>query len=255
MSDAHFAPDFAEAAIRPSPNFGERRDGKPVDILLLHYTGMETGQAAEDRLCDPESEVSCHYIVHEDGRIVQMVPETGRAWHAGASFWRGETDINSRSVGIEIVNGGHEYGLPGFPDGQIDAVTALAADILRRHGIAPHRVLAHSDVAPGRKRDPGELFPWDRLAGQGIGHWVGPAPVTGGRFFSTGDTGQPVEALQSMLAIYGYRTAVTGLYDENTAADVAAFQRHFRPARVDGVADASTIGTLHRLLTALPALS
>ena len=255
MKDASFAPDFADAMVRPSPNRGERKSEGPVDILLLHYTGMETGQGAEDWLCDPQSEVSCHYIVHEDGRVVQMVPEAFRAWHAGRSHWKGETDINSRSVGIEIVNGGHEFGLPAFPDAQIDAVIALSRDILSRRDIPPERVLAHSDVAPGRKRDPGELFPWNRLAATGVGHWVDPAPLGGGRFFSTGDTGQPVEALQSMLSIYGYNAAITGVFDENTAAVVAAFQRHFRPARVDGVADASTIETLHRLLTALPAWS
>ncbi|MAZ16211.1 MAG: N-acetylmuramoyl-L-alanine amidase [Ahrensia sp.] len=255
MNDAPFAPDFADAIVRSSPNSGERKGESPVDILLLHYTGMETGQGAEDWLCDPQSEVSCHYIVHEDGRVVQMVPEALRAWHAGRSHWKGETDINSRSVGIEIVNGGHEFGLPAFPAPQIDAVIALSRDILARNAIPPERVLAHSDVAPGRKRDPGELFPWDRLAAAGVGHWVEPAQIGGGRFFSKGDTGQPIEALQSMLAMYGYKAAITGAFDENTAAVVAAFQRHFRPARVDGVADASTIETLHRLLTALPALS
>jgi N-acetylmuramoyl-L-alanine amidase len=252
MTTASFAPDHAGADIRPSPNFAERRDGKPADILLLHYTGMETGQGAEDWLCDPQSEVSCHYIVHEDGRIVQMVPEEKRAWHAGRSFWKGETDINSRSIGIEIVNGGHEFGLPVYPGRQVEAVIELARGIVARHAIAPERVLAHSDVAPGRKRDPGELFPWSRLAQQGIGHWVEPSPLGGGRFFARGDSGQPVEALQSMLALYGYRSVITGVFDENTAADVAAFQRHFRPARVDGVADISTIDTLHRLLSALP---
>jgi len=255
MNGASFAPDYADATVRPSPNVGERKDGGRGDILLLHYTGMETGQGAEDWLCDPQSEVSCHYIVHEDGRVVQMVPEALRAWHAGRSHWKGETDINSRSVGIEIVNGGHEFGLPAFPDRQLDAVIALSRDILARNAIPPERVLAHSDVAPGRKRDPGELFPWDRLAAAGIGHWVEPVQIGGGRFFSTGDSGQPVEALQSMLAMYGYNAAITGVFDENTAAVIAAFQRHFRPARVDGVADASTIETLHRLLTALPSWS
>jgi len=247
-----FPPDHAGAEVRPSPNAGDRRDGKACDILLLHYTGMKTGPEAEDWLCDPQSEVSCHYIVHEDGRVVQMVPEERRAWHAGSSFWKGETDINSRSVGIEIVNGGHDFGLPAFPESQVEAVIDLSRGIVARHEIAAERVLAHSDVAPGRKRDPGERFPWAHLAGQGIGHWVEPSPLGGGRFFGRGDAGQPVEALQSMLALYGYRAPITGVFDENTAADVAAFQRHFRPARVDGVADMSTIETLHRLLAALP---
>ncbi|QKV18369.1 N-acetylmuramoyl-L-alanine amidase [Oricola thermophila] len=255
MTTAAFAPDHPGAEIRQSGNFGERRDGKSVDILLLHYTGMETGGAAEDWLCDPRSEVSCHYLVHEDGRIVQMVPEEKRAWHAGRSFWKGETDINSRSVGVEIVNGGHDYGLPAFPDSQVEAVIALARGIVARHAIAPERVLAHSDVAPGRKRDPGELFPWGTLAAEGIGHWAEPVPLGSGRFFAQGDSGQPVEALQSMLALYGYRAPITGVFDETTAAAVTAFQRHFRPERVDGVADISTIETLHRLLSALPGLA
>jgi N-acetylmuramoyl-L-alanine amidase len=253
MSDESFAPDHDGADTRVSPNFGERRDGKPADILLLHYTGMESGPAAEDWLCAPHSEVSCHYIVHEDGRVVQMVPEAMRAWHAGRSRWKGETDINSRSIGIEIVNGGHEFGLPPFPDRQIEAVIALSRGIVARHAIVPERVLAHSDVAPGRKRDPGELFPWAGLAAEGVGHWVDPEPLGGGRFFSLGDRGQPVEALQSMLALYGYGLQVTGEFDAATAAGIAAFQRHFRPARVDGVADASSIATLHRLLSTLPA--
>jgi N-acetylmuramoyl-L-alanine amidase len=253
MSEYRFAPDCPEAEVRVSPNINERRGPAPVDILLLHYTGMANGQGAEDWLCNLESGVSCHYIIHEDGRVVQMVPESKRAWHAGKSSWHGEADINSRSVGIEVVNGGHDFGLPEYPDAQIAAVIALSKDILARHAIPAERVLAHSDVAPGRKRDPGELFPWSRLAAAGIGHWVEPSPLGGGRFLTTGDRGQPVEALQSMLGLYGYGGAITGLFDETTCAVVAAFQRHFRPSRVDGVADTSTIETLHRLLAALPA--
>lgn len=232
-----------------SPNHGAR-DGVP-DMLLLHYTGMATPEAALERLRDPAAEVSTHYLVHEDGRIVQMVAEARRAWHAGRSFWAGEGDINSRSIGIEIVNRGHEYDYPAFPEAQIDAVTALCLDIVERHGIAPRRVLAHSDVAPGRKIDPGEKFPWSRLAAAGVGHWAEPEPIASGRFLQEGAIGQPVEALQTMLSLYGYKVPVSGAYDGETARVVEAFQRHFRPARVDGVADASTITTLHRLLTSL----
>ena len=232
-----------------SPNHGERKGA--LDMVLLHYTGMASVQAALERLCDPQAEVSAHYLVHEDGRIVQMVPEARRAWHAGRAFWAGESDINSRSIGIEIVNPGHEYGYVDFPDAQIDAVTALCLDIVERHGIAPERVLAHSDVAPGRKVDPGERFPWARLAASGVGHWVEPAPVVSGRFFQQGAIGQPVEALQTMLALYGYGVDVNGVYDEKTTQVIEAFQRHFRPERVDGVADASTITTLHQLLSLL----
>lgn len=247
-----FLPDYPSAEIRPSPNHGERRDGKRPDMILLHYTGMPTAEGALEWLTVPESDVSCHYLVFEDGRIVQLVPEARRAWHAGRSVWKGESDINSCSIGIEIANPGHSGGLPDFPEAQIDVVTALCMDILDRHAIPPERVLAHSDVAPVRKVDPGEKFPWQRLAGEGVGHYVEPAPISGGRFFQHGDSGPPVEALQAMLALYGYNTPVSGEFCERTKGDVAAFQRHFRRELVDGIADFSTIDTLHRLLKTLP---
>jgi N-acetylmuramoyl-L-alanine amidase len=237
--------------VAPSPNHGERRGSRP-DMLILHYTGMGSGAAALARLRDPLSEVSAHYLVFEDGGIVQLVPEARRAWHAGAGTWKGETDINSRSIGIEIVHPGHAGGLPPYPEVQVDAVIALARDILGRWPMSPERVLAHSDVAPERKEDPGETFPWDRLAAAGIGHHVPPATLRDGRFFAQGDAGQPVEALQAMFALYGYDLSVTGLFDARTRAVVTAFQRHFRQARVDGVADASTITTLRDLIAALP---
>jgi N-acetylmuramoyl-L-alanine amidase len=252
MSEYTFLPDHASASVRVSPNFGERCCDTPVEFLILHYTGMETGQGAEDWLCSLESEVSCHYIVHEDGRIVQMVAEEMRAWHAGKAHWAGMEDINSRSIGIEIVNGGHDFGLPAYPGAQIDAVIALADDIVMRNGIRPPRVLAHSDIAPQRKRDPGERFPWAQLCEAGLGHWVEPSPIRGGRYLMAGETGQPVEALQSMLALYGYGLAITGVFDPATETVVSAFQRHFRPERVDGIADISTIETLHRLISASP---
>ncbi|SMC59465.1 N-acetylmuramoyl-L-alanine amidase [Rhizobium sp. RU36D] len=250
-----FKADYSGASVLPSPNHGARADGCAPDIILLHYTGMATELGALAWLCNPESQVSCHYFVHEDGRVVQMVPEERRAWHAGKSVWAGETDINSRSIGIEIANGGHPAGLPDFPDIQIQAVIELCLDCGRRLGIAPERVLAHSDVAPVRKVDPGEKFPWAKLHAAGVGHLVEPLPVQGGRFFQRGDVGQPVEALQSMLSLYGYGIEVTGEYDDRTEGVVAAFQRHFRTERVDGIADMSTIGTLHRLLSSLPKFS
>lgn len=247
-----FAPDHPGADVRVSPNFGPRRDGMAPDCIILHYTGMETGQAAEAWLCTAESEVSSHYLVHEDGRIVQMVRESDRAWHAGRGSWKGRSDVNSFSVGIEIVNPGPLAGFPDFPDVQIEAVALLCRDICARLSIPPERVLAHSDVAPGRKIDPGERFPWAHMAQLGVGHHVEPAPISGGRFLSSGDRGEPVEAFQSMLSLYGYALEINGLFDEDTRVAVEAFQRHFRPARVDGVADRSTIETLHRLLSALP---
>ena len=236
---------------QPSPNHGERQGGPP-DMLLLHYTGMPDHDQALAWLCNPESQVSSHYFVHEDGRVVALVPEERRAWHAGASSWAGEADINSRSIGIEVANAGHPGGLPGFPGAQIEALIALCRDILSRQKIPAHRVLGHSDVAPGRKIDPGERFPWARLAAAGIGHFVAPAEVGSGRFFQRGDEGQKVEAVQAMLALYGYGIDVTGAFDQRTEAVVAAFQRHFRPARVDGIADRSTIETLRKVLEQLP---
>ncbi|GJD90211.1 N-acetylmuramoyl-L-alanine amidase AmiD [Methylobacterium hispanicum] len=245
--------------VLPSPNHGERRGGGPdgaavprPDMLILHYTGMESAQAAVARLRDPRAEVSAHYLVFEDGAVAQMVPEARRAWHAGAAAWKGERDVNSRSLGIEIVHPGHVGGLPPYPEAQVAAVTALARDLCARWAIPPERVLAHSDVAPERKEDPGEVFPWARLAAEGVGHFVPPVPIRDGRFFARGDAGQPIEALQAMLGLYGYDQPVTGVFDARTQAVVAAFQRHFRPARVDGVADASTITTLRDLIAALP---
>lgn len=236
----------------PSPNHGERKDGRRPTLLILHYTGMPDAGEALQWLANPISQVSAHYFVFEDGRVLQMVPEARRAWHAGISGWNGETDINSSSIGVEIANAGHPGGLPMFPDGQIASVAALAKDIVTRWGISPHHVLAHSDVAPGRKLDPGEAFPWQRLHEAGVGHWVAPSPVRDGRFFARGDKGMPVEALQAMLAMYGYPTRISGEFDEDTEKVVAAFQRHFRPGRVDGVADASTITTLRDLIARRP---
>ncbi|MEZ2219100.1 N-acetylmuramoyl-L-alanine amidase [Rhizobium sp. RCC_161_2] len=250
-----FPADFAGASVQPSPNHGEREGGRKPDMILLHYTGMGTAEGALDWLCRAESQVSSHYFVFEDGRVIQLVPEERRAWHAGKSLWRGEADINSASIGIEIANAGHPGGLPDFPDAQVEAVIELCRDCGQRWAIAPERVLGHSDVAPVRKVDPGEKFPWARLAAAGVGHWVEPAPITGGRFFQKGDVGQPIEALQSMLSLYGYGTEITGEFSAKLEGEVQAFQRHFRPERVDGIADFSTIDTLHRLLSGLPRFS
>jgi N-acetylmuramoyl-L-alanine amidase len=247
------SPDHKNAKLVPSPNQDVRKLG--IDMLVLHYTGMKTADDALARLTDPDAKVSSHYLVHEDGRIDQLVPEARRAWHAGASSWKGATDINSCSVGIEIVNPGHEFGYRDFPGQQIDAVIALCRDIISRHNIPPARVLAHSDIAPARKEDPGERFPWPRLAASGIGLWVEPAPIHAGTTLKAGDRSDHVADLQRMLARFGYAADVTNLYDKPTAEIVTAFQRHFRPARVDGIADFSTIATLQRLLTASSTLA
>jgi N-acetylmuramoyl-L-alanine amidase len=230
----------------PSPNFNERLH--PLDMLVLHYTGMENGPAALDRLRGPkEPRVSAHYMVEEDGSVFALVAEDKRAWHAGRSSWQGQEDLNSRSVGIEIVNGGHDYGLPPYPDIQIAAVIELCQGILARWPIPPTRVVAHSDIAPGRKEDPGELFPWKRLADAGVGFWperARPEPwMMHGA--SLGDAGMTVEGFQRDLAAIGYRIDVTGAFDEASAAVTRAFQRRWRPASVTGGGDVETITLAH----------
>jgi len=239
---------------RPSPNFNERVGEGVPDILLMHYTGMQSCEAAVQRLTDPAARVSSHYTIDEDGTVYVHVDESLRAWHAGVSHWRGETDINSRSIGIEIVNPGHEFGYRAFPDVQIDAVIELSKGILSRHRIPPRNVIAHSDIAPGRKEDPGELFPWSRLAGEGIGIWVDAQAVTG-ESLSPGDRGDAVRTLQTDLAAYGYGIDPTGDYDARTRDVVIAFQRHFRPVKFDGVADAQTRDVLRQLLAKVSAVA
>jgi N-acetylmuramoyl-L-alanine amidase len=203
-------------------------------------------------LCNPVAQVSCHYFVFGNGHVLQLVPEARRAWHAGVSGWGGVSDINSASIGIEIANPGHPGGLPDFPEAQVAAVSNLCRDICERLAVPPQRVLAHSDIAPGRKIDPGEKFPWRRLSEAGVGLWVEPAPIRDGRHFQRGEEGQPIQALQSMFALFGYELPITGVFDQRTQDVVEAFQRHWRPERVDGVADASTITTLRDLLRELP---
>jgi len=238
------------AHCHPSPNHGERTRG-PADAIILHYTGTPDGEAALGLLTSPVARVSCHYLVWEDGRIWQLVPEARRAWHAGVSFWRGETDMNSRSIGIEIVHPGHNGSTPPYPEEQIEAVIRLCREVAGRLRIRPERILAHSDVAPARKIDPGEFFPWGLLHREGLGHWTAPAPIRPGPVYERGAMGPPVFALQKMLAAYGYDVTPSGIYNERTRYAVAAFQRHFRPQKVDGVADISTLETLRRLLQAI----
>jgi N-acetylmuramoyl-L-alanine amidase len=248
-----FSPDSSIASdVIPSPNHGERAKGRVPDMILLHYTGMPDVEGAIAQLCTPGTDVSAHYIVLEDGRIVQCVPEAKRAWHAGTSHWAGEDDINSCSIGIEIVNRGHDWGYPDFPLRQIAAVIALCRGIMLRRNVPAYRVLAHSDVAPSRKKDPGEKFPWHSLANSGVGHWVQPAPIARGELLQLGAVSDDVMNMQTAFAKYGYGIPVTGKYDGATMEVVSAFQRHFRPAKVDGVCDRSTMETLHALLSSLP---
>jgi len=234
--------NFLEA---PSPNFDVRTT--PPSLLVLHYTGMQSGEEAIARLRDPEAKVSSHYVVEEDGRIFRLVPEERRAWHAGVSFWRGRRNVNGDSIGIEIVNPGHEWGYRAFPEAQVAAVTALVADIRTRWSIEDRDIVGHSDVAPTRKDDPGELFPWKGLAEAGHGLWAEPAPAPG-QPVGEGETGAAVFALQAGFTRLGYDLPPSGTFDADTAAVVRAFQRHWRPERVDGIADGETRARLIALL-------
>ena len=219
----------------PSPNFGPRR-GTDIDMLVLHYTGMRTAAEALARLCDPAAQVSAHYLIDEDGTVHALVDEEHRAWHAGVSSWRGEGDVNSRSIGIELANPGHEFGYRMFAEAQIDALIELATGILARRSIPARNVVAHSDVAPTRKQDPGELFPWRRLKAYGIGL----CPVDGDEWAPVPESDEAM----GWLARYGWDVA-------DPKAAIAACQRHFRGARVDGVLDGETTGRLLRLLAAV----
>ena len=229
----------------PSPNFDARIS--PPSMIVLHYTGMQTGEAALSRLCDAEAKVSAHYLVEEDGRIFRLVEEERRAWHAGVSVWRGRKGVNSDSIGIEIVNPGHEWGYRGFPDVQIGAVIELIGDIRTRWTIEDRDIVGHSDVAPDRKEDPGELFPWKRLAEAGHGLWAEP-PAAPGAPVGEGEAGAAVFALQAGLTRLGYDLPPSGVFDAATATTVRAFQRHWRQDRVDGIANGETRARLIALL-------
>src|SRR5690349_5186236 len=225
-----FTPDSSIASdVIPSANYGERNKGRVPDMIVLHYTGMPDVEGAIAQLCSVGTEVSAHYIVLEDGRIVQSVPEAKRAWHAGVSSWAGEEDINSCSIGIEIINRGHDWGYPDFPLRQIAAVIALCRGIMLRRKVPSHRVLAHSDVAPARKKDPGEKFPWHSLANSGVGHWVQPSPIIRSDTLKLGIISEEVRDLQYALAKYGYGVPITGKYGRPTMGVVNAFQPHFPP--------------------------
>ena len=233
---------------RPSPNHGPRPAGAAIDILLVHYTGMPTMRQALERMCDPAAEVSAHYLIDEDGTIYRLVPEERRAWHAGRGFWAGERDVNGRSIGVELVNPGHEWGYRPFPMPQMVAFAGLACSVISRHGIARHRVLAHSDVAPARKEDPGELFDWAGLARCGVGLWpdpesAGPAPGTPGAEAFADPGADPDAEAADLLARFGY-----GVAEAPLPVVLTAFQRHFRPGLLNGRADAGTLARLRALV-------
>jgi N-acetylmuramoyl-L-alanine amidase len=224
-----------------SPNADARPAGCRVDALILHYTGMLSAAAALARLGDPTALVSAHYLIDEDGTVVALVPESARAWHAGVSSWQGQPRLNDRSIGIELVNPGHEWGYRAFPDAQYAACIELCQAIVARWPIPARRVLGHSDVAPERKQDPGELFDWARLAAAGIGLWPQPG------------AGRPrsIAKLQEQLARFGYEVPRHGRLDAATRCAVTALQRHFRPERVDGAPDQATLARLDGLLAVL----
>lgn len=215
----------------PSPNWNERL--LPISMVVLHYTGMESAEAALERLCDPEAQVSAHYCIEEDGTVHRLVREDRRAWHAGKSFWRGVTDVNSASIGIELVNPGHEFGYRPFPDEQMAALLPLLADMVQRHDIPRANVVGHSDIAPTRKEDPGELFDWDLLAAHRLvlrcPRLLVPSPYENdGAFFLA-------------LERFGYDIS-------DTAAACRAFQRRWRPHKIDGVVDGECSAILFGLL-------
>jgi N-acetylmuramoyl-L-alanine amidase len=212
---------------RASPNHGARPGGGAIDTLVIHYTGMPTAAGALDHLCNQASQVSAHYLIDEDGAIYRLVDEDRRAWHAGVAAWRGITDINATSIGIELTNPGHEFGYRDFPAPQMAALIALAVDINTRHPIDARNVVGHSDIAPARKIDPGERFDWPRLAAAGIGLWPVVASPGGATDID----------LAIALATIGYARALAP-----TEVLIAAFQRHYRPARIDGIGDAETVG-------------
>lgn len=234
----------------PSPNQDPRpAEIQSIDTLVLHYTGMQSAAAALDRMRDPEFKVSAHWCIGEDGTVWRLVPEEMRSWHSGLSYWAGRQLVNDFSIGIELVNPGHEFGYRPFPGAQMDALIELCLAIQSRHPILPGNVVGHADVAPFRKNDPGELFDWARLARAGIGVWPenvaepDPAHTT----VQPGDTGGGVGRQQARLFDIGYGINVDAHYGDETSAVVRAFQRHFRQAHVDGVLDGCTQTILQHL--------
>lgn len=219
-------------------------------MLILHYTGMVSGEAALARLCDGEARVSAHYLVDEDGTVYRLVAEGRRAWHAGVSCWCGDHNINGRSIGVEMVNPGHAFGYRSFPEVQMAAVVALCSDIVARHPIPSRHVLAHADVAWARRHDPGELFDWAALADAGVGLWPDAPVVTGemGMVLRRGDGGAAVDDIRRALVGFGYDVAPRGAFDESLELVVIAFQRHFRQRLVDGVVDPETAQRIFQVL-------
>jgi N-acetylmuramoyl-L-alanine amidase len=232
--------------IPASPNF-DSRQGQAIDTLIFHYTDMLSAEAAIAHLCNEQAKVSAHYVISEAGEVTQLVDESQRAWHAGESHWRGSNNINARSIGIEIANPGHSNGYVPFPQIQMQAVAKLSQEIIARHAIPARNVVGHSDVAFLRKTDPGELFDWRWLAGQGVGIFPTDARPMPGPEQKRGDTGLPVTRLQMALSNWGYGLKLDGDYGHKTEQCVIAFQRHYRPKKLDGVWDNECSGILAAL--------
>lgn len=227
-----------------SPNHNERDPAIPLSYIVLHYTGMDTAEAALLRLCDPASKVSAHYVIDETGRLYHLVDNGRRAWHAGQSFWKGMTDINSASIGIELANPGHQHGYRSFFPAQLIVLKQIVRELIAKYGLDPATcLLAHSDVAPGRKEDPGELFPWEALAKDGLGLWPKPEPADYGHAED--------DVVQDLLRAVGYDCPNTGVYDRAMRATVLAFQRHFEPENLTGTPERETIARLRALLRVL----
>jgi len=213
----------------PSPNFDARPAGTRINTLVLHYTDMESAASVIEKLKKPESKVSAHYVMDEDGTAIKMVDEEYRAWHAGQSSWRDKEKVNDFSIGIEIQNPGHTLGYRPFPDAQMRSLAKLCQEIIKRYHIRPRNVVAHSDIAPGRKKDPGELFDWQFLAEHEIGLWHEKKYHWERLMLHKGDHGGEVWKMQKALSKYGYKIPLTQQFDEETEAVVTAFQRHFLP--------------------------
>ncbi|PHR59836.1 MAG: N-acetylmuramoyl-L-alanine amidase [Robiginitomaculum sp.] len=239
MDASHLATD--PTSKWTSPNFDDR--SLPISMLVLHYTGMQSATHALERLCDPLAKVSAHYVIDEQGEVFALVPEDRRAWHAGLSCWQDVTDINSASIGIEIVNGGHDFGLPGFPEAQMLALIELCSAILARHKIAPQNIVGHNEIAPGRKIDPGERFAWAQLAGAGIGLW--PGEPNGQRQSCPEPSASKVAG--SLLTEIGYETALADFSTSAPNAPLSEFQRRYRPSLIDGLLDHETLDLIKRL--------
>ena len=239
---------------RLSPNCDERlppegHDKPVIDTIILHYTGMESAEAALERMCDPDAEVSAHYMIDEQGKVFELVAPEKRAWHAGVSFWQGRNGLNHTSIGIELVNPGHDLGYLGFPEAQIESLLALLRSLRDKFDIPANRYLGHSDVAPGRKVDPGEKFPWQRLSEEGFGVWPTSrcdATLTNKKTIlaKKGMMGSEIASLNKLLVLAGYSVPVNEEFSQMTADALAAFQRHWHQEGVHGYLDESTLVVL-----------